>query len=265
MPHYPWQREKYWRESEKTFEDRVGLEDAHPLLYERQDTPEPRWISPLNTQVLPFFLPDHIVDGVTVFPGAGYVESALAAGFEMGYESACQLTDISFSRATVLGSQQENLALEINPVTNTFEVFSKSLSSEWTPLAEGVLSAIAPADSAPINLSKLQLHCTEELDVESIYKNLSERGLEYRDHFKRIQSAHLGDGKILARISSAQNGRLDDAYRLHPTLLDACFQSLICLLGDDVDEKAVFVPVGIDQVSFYAKPTESFWSILAFT
>jgi len=261
LPPYPWQRQKYWSESEYTLIDRVGS-DAHPLTFLKHNTATPRWVSQINNQALPF-LDDHIVDGVVVFPGASYVECALSVAAELGYDRAIQLTDISFQRALVFGEEEEKLAIEVDPKTSRFDISSRNVNSDWISLATGTLSKLAPfVPRATVDLASLQKQCLQELDIADFYAKLEKRGLKYGEHFRRIESASLGDNKILARISGlASDKAVDRHYRMHPTLLDSCFQSLVSLISDKVDDVDTFVPTGIDQVSYYGDPLSSFWSL----
>src|SRR5262249_44141093 len=80
LPSYPFQRETYWREADRLRRRRLG-EIIHPLLGERSDATQPCWNVQLDTADLGY-LADHRVKNAIVFPGAGYVEMALAAARE---------------------------------------------------------------------------------------------------------------------------------------------------------------------------------------
>ena len=66
------------------------------------------------------FLPDHRIDGNVIFPGAGYVEAALALGLESTGAASGTLEDIEFHKALFLDSAGRDpvLHLEYDPVTS---------------------------------------------------------------------------------------------------------------------------------------------------
>jgi len=91
LPSYCWQRERYWLDqlaggSNTSRNSSMG----HPLLGEAIDSslaPGQRfWERDIDLSSL-HYLSGHIVLGTTVFPGAGYIESALAAMREVSGES----------------------------------------------------------------------------------------------------------------------------------------------------------------------------------
>jgi acyl transferase domain-containing protein len=78
LPDYPWQKERYWNESLYSYRERVQP-GAYHLLYRKIDSVHPTWETLLNKESLGW-LKDHRVGQHIIFPGAGYVAMALAAG-----------------------------------------------------------------------------------------------------------------------------------------------------------------------------------------
>ena len=57
-------------------------EPSHNLLGNRINSRNPTWESTIETKTDPL-IADHIIQGAAVFPGAGYIEMALAAVQEL--------------------------------------------------------------------------------------------------------------------------------------------------------------------------------------
>ena len=66
LPHYPWNREKYWIESAESARVRVGA-PAHPLLGQRIASAAPTWQVTLDLCRLPY-LKDHRIWDTAVYP-----------------------------------------------------------------------------------------------------------------------------------------------------------------------------------------------------
>ena len=113
LPGYPWQREHYWIESEESRQDRLGLrsqstDNHYPA---RQQPSTPGWSTQSGalgsgvgrgtgsrTQLA--YLDDHRVQRTIIYPGAGYIEMALAVAAQSN--QAAQLTGIIFHKALPL-------------------------------------------------------------------------------------------------------------------------------------------------------------------
>ncbi|KAM7184358.1 hypothetical protein V8F20_012255 [Naviculisporaceae sp. PSN 640] len=82
LPPYPWDhRVKHWEESRLSRDHRLRPFPFHDLLgvYDvMSPIEEPRWRHHLSVQRLPW-LKDHVVDGMVIFPGAGYTTMAIEA------------------------------------------------------------------------------------------------------------------------------------------------------------------------------------------
>ena len=99
LPRYPFQAESHWRETDQSRVTRLG-QSIHPCWEigsrHRSRPGKSSWISPAWDTC-------RIIGSASsiVFPGAGYVEMALAVGREMFGPVPCVLEDIEFSEIPV--------------------------------------------------------------------------------------------------------------------------------------------------------------------
>lgn len=257
LPSYPWQRQHYWSESKRSLFDRLGDDSDHPILGHRQNTPNPIWNQLLNAQFMPW-LPDHKVQGLVIFPGAAYIEVALQLQNRYLKLSSCTLENIHLRRALAINEPDEPiLYTEYIPRDQQFKIYSGKVDDQcWNFHTDGYLSTIVPEQPDPIQLSLLRGYCTEAVDIEVLYARLAKSNLQYGTAFRTIRQVFRGEKQILIKVCAAEKTKLG-GYTLHPTLLDAAFQSLIGIVSDDDDRS--FMPVRIEKIDFFKTPNKVLW------
>ncbi len=264
LPAYPWQRSTYWPESEAALDDRL-YRVRHALLGQRLNTPHPAWESHLGVALLPF-LPDHQVESSVVFPGAGYVEVGLAMQRELFGDEPCLLEHLQFHQAMVLGGGDPTLHAAYDAGKGGFTVHTgrPDQPAHWSLHASGSFAAdLQRADAPRCDLAALRQRCPERVEVAQIYAQLAATGLHYGPWFQGMQELWRGEGQVLARIVAHPAwGLEEESYRLHPTLLDACFQALLAVMKPD---DGLYLPVGIERLRFFATPPTPFWGVVTVT
>lgn len=260
LPTYPWQRETHWFESTESLEMRKGG-STHPLVGPKILAPTPTWECELIGPSCAF-LADHRVEGAQVFPGAGYVELAIAA--LSASSGSFTLEDVRFQKALVIG-ENDATVLRLEAGDNTFEIHSRKRGEE----PRFTLHASGRFLREPLSTLKPRVIVAEvrgrmvETSAESAYARLEARGLDYGPSFRGMTRLWVGTDEVLANIEGPPSIS-DDAlapYALHPALLDACFQSLMACIpetGTALD-RAPFVPVRIEQVRLHARPGRQFF------
>jgi len=255
LPAYPWQRERYWLESDDSRQNRLG-ESAHPLLGCPVSAPEPAWETELNRTRLPW-VADHAVQDVTVYPGAGYVEMGLAAAEQLYGPSDYMVEDLAFQKALFL---PETVSPRVHVVmkreSGSFSIYSQPENTQgsWNLHATGVVRQQPEnGTAAPADLASARERCFDEISKPDCYRFFSGQGFQYGHRFQRITALHRGFEEAVAEIDADQSAD-DPRYQLHPTVLDACFQVLIAT-NPFGDTETSYMPVGIERVIRYRKPT----------
>jgi acyl transferase domain-containing protein/NADPH:quinone reductase-like Zn-dependent oxidoreductase/acyl carrier protein len=258
-PRYTWQRETYWQETAAALRDRVG-EPQHPLLGDAVAGPRPEWQASLHRGLIPY-LDDHRVEKLCILPGAAYVEVGLAVQNALGNSGACVLENLQFHQALVIDDGDERtLRSTWDEKTREYAIYSQSREGEgdWQLHATGRLSAAKPGPRDRVDLTALRQACDREENSEAHYHNMARRGLQYGKSFQGVRELYRNParGEVLARIeTNASLAQETHAYRVHPTLLDACFQALLAA----VTTEDTYIPVRIAQMRFFGRAPGGFW------
>ncbi len=262
LPAYPWQRQSHWQESELSRQDRIGtmarrtllLESAHPLLGNQMELAQQDsiWESEVSPEELTF-LEGHKIHGSIVFPGAGFIEMALAATFKPGRATAV-LENFSLEKALVLKEQ----AVKIQSVhsADTFSIYSKEspTSNTWNRHATAKTThAAQPSEQGhDFDLAAIRARCTTTQSKEALYQRFTNMGFNYAGEFSGIESFDHNQTEALARITLGMQD--DPAYKVFPPLLDNGFQALLGIIscnGDESVENRVFLPMQISKIVAY--------------
>jgi acyl transferase domain-containing protein len=260
LPQYPWQRERYWSESEESLADRLGA-TPHPLLGFRLAGAVPVWETEIGAYTLPY-LSDHAVKGATVFPGAAYVEMALAAGREVFGAGDFAVERIQFERALFLpDGERPKVQTSVDAANAAFEIHSKTGAGGWARNAAGRLTQRPAQARTVIDQSEIAQRCAPPLDAEACYSRFAEQGFHYGPAFQKISRIVIGEGEALAWLDDLSMA--GDEYQIHPTVLDACFQVLVAtdpLRATSGVEARTYLPVGVDKIEVTMRPEGSMWA-----
>ncbi|TQV84279.1 SDR family NAD(P)-dependent oxidoreductase [Exilibacterium tricleocarpae] len=242
LPSYPWSLEKYQCLSEKTIEELFGNE-GHIFFNRRIDSPTPMWEVEFSHSLFPYAV-DHKVEKSVVLPGAAYVEIGLAIAHYHLQSQTIGLEDIQFHNML---ADQETVQTFINtsfePVSGKFKVHSRVMGQRdsWKLHASGRIITNAAPNLGEISLD---LSHAEEINVTDFYEKLSAVGLDYGAAFRPItQLKRLSATQVVAQIQQTDNqDDYDKYYLLHPTVLDAAFQTMA------EGSEQPYVPVAIKNI-----------------
>jgi acyl transferase domain-containing protein/NADPH:quinone reductase-like Zn-dependent oxidoreductase/SAM-dependent methyltransferase/acyl carrier protein len=263
LPTNPWQHERFWFESEDEQQRRLQSA-AHPLLGERTKSALPIWTSEIDIRHEHHYLGDHRIRGSVVFPGAAYVEMALGAAQAMWGDGTYILEDVEFLRLCLLPSGALKLQLVLDSSQVNFDIFSlpDKTKTNWTRHATGKMRRIAHSDGGrciPPNV--LGTQCTEQITKREYYDRCRAVGLEYGQAFQCIERIWRGNGEALAYLSLGEENTSEDDFVVHPSLLDAAFQSVLGAVC--VPTQAGFgflgLPVAVNRLRFYGVPFTACW------
>ncbi|MGT0191963.1 SDR family NAD(P)-dependent oxidoreductase [Burkholderia pyrrocinia] len=262
LPSYPWQRDRYWLTPTVEGYGLVNRRREHPLLGYRLHEHAFAWENQLDPAKLPM-LADHVVDGGVAFPGAGYVEMALAAARTFFDTPDAALENVEIRTPVVFQPQQAKLfRLVIEPRTATFTIETRDRMSEgvWTLNVTGRMlesgNALGAASVVPADTLD-RLLALPAADGDTLYANTAAIGLGYGPAFRWVRTVRVAadDDAALADVAAPAacgDARALSAYLLHPALMDSGFHPLFALLAAHArdGEHPAYVPVQIGRVDY---------------
>jgi myxalamid-type polyketide synthase MxaE and MxaD len=268
LPTYPWQRERYWIEGEA----RAGGGGAaqasrggHPLLgagFRPADRPDAHYWEQWMGAASPAYVPDHRVQGQIIFPGAGYVEMALAAASEVYGDRGFVLEALSFERMLTLEERQErrvqvSLMDEDGHRAHLAVASRDEETGEWVRHARATVCEWGEEIEQLTEPSRLTLErCPTEVPAAAHYAHMEARQIQYGPAFRGVERIWVGPDEAVGRVRLPEAAGDSSAYRVHPALLDACFQICTALFGEG--EETV-VPVEVAHLHVHRRPWHEAW------
>ena len=288
LPSYQWQRSRHWIQNGDHTKTRaqttlanapVGAASlSHPLLGRRLQTPLRVFESQLSASALQY-LNHHRIGGEIVFPAAGYLEIALAAAGECFPAGMFAVHDLIFHERLIIPTElaktvQSILTPENSDVT-AIQIFSleqeeEELPSSWKLHAAGRICKAGRAFTfaGKTALEELRASFVEEFPVATLYEMLRQRGFHSGEIFQSVERVWRKNGEALGqvRLSPELVGEAA-AYRFHPALLDACFQTIIAALPSAAGENGedeIFLSTGMERFACLDVPGSEVWSHAVF-
>jgi phthiocerol/phenolphthiocerol synthesis type-I polyketide synthase C len=260
LPHYPWQRERYWLSGTPESQGILMRRIEHPLLGYTLAGESFHWENHLDVTKLPAYA-DHAVGGGAVFPAAGYVEMALAAAcarrrIERRAEDVpLVIEDLEILAPLPLDPELScTVRLHIDAADGRFTIVGRERASDlpWRTFAagrlvdDGIVGASPPAE-VPAR--------TPDVTADDHYEFAKQLGLNYGPAFRTVNSAwYRREGVFGAIATPAEISAETQESLLHPAYLDEAFQLLADLALRDRRsappphaDLPAFLPVRMDR------------------
>lgn len=267
-PLYAWQLERYWLESDisqdyrkgKALSHAIGGPDVHPLLGARIESATPLWACTI-TPIKHAYLFDHKVINDGVYPGAAYIECALSAldQLQPNNKQPIRLSDIHFQKAFYLSeTEKSTVQITFDEQTSRFNIFAKTADHPWQHHAKGKAVVLTQSvGSEKLDILTLKKGLSNPVEKETLYKDFAERGLFYGPAFQGISELTRGKDAALSRLTLASTLDSED-YQLHPSLLDAAFQTFLAIL-DIKTHGGLYLPTHLDELYLFNKAPDELW------
>jgi len=274
LPTYPFQRSHFWLQGTAAGGDAsaIGLESTpHPLLgavVRSAEDDRLLFSGRLSLETEPW-LGGHGGMGMVLVPGAAFVELALHAGRELGWDLLEELTlesplllpargavQVQLSVAEVGEDGRRSLRFYARPETAEAEG-----PAEWVRHAAGTLARgdDGEADRGEAFAKAWPPPGAEELGLEGFYDELAAVGMEYGPSFQNVRAAWVLGDRLYTEVDlAAAEEATASSYGLHPALLDGAIHSMAALVraGGEEDLEAG-LPFSFGRVSLRQTGTSS--------
>ncbi|HXN09701.1 MAG TPA: type I polyketide synthase, partial [Steroidobacteraceae bacterium] len=254
LPGYAWQHQRYWCEAPVIRSARLES-PLHPLLTARLRTSAPTWNAWLDLEAFAW-LQDHRVHEHVIYPGAAYIEAALALGSHVLKSQRVELRNIEFRKALMLPAGEAVVQLQTawSAEQDLVTISSRCEPAPgWTLHAVAQVHRLAAETPARIGIRALKARLRSRLTPAAVYGACEQLGLHYGPAFRGITALWRRPGEALGRIRLPDSLRLDaDRYHIHPALLDACSQVLL-LAAPEPTGRRTWLPSRIDHLATHAR------------
>ncbi|MEU0487381.1 polyketide synthase dehydratase domain-containing protein, partial [Streptosporangium sp. NPDC006013] len=236
LPTYAFQRQWFWPSGRRAG-DAEGLGQVvagHPLLGAAMglaDTDEALLTGRISLGSHPW-LADHVVGGMVIFPGTGFLELVVRAGDEVGCDLVEELT---LTAPLVLGAD-DAVAVQVRVGSvdgmgrREVSVHARPAGADdhdaWVRHAIGVL-AVGGQAGERFDTAVWPPRGASVIELDGLYERLAGGGLGYGPVFQGLRGAWRGaDGVVFAEVGLP--GQVVDAggFGLHPALLDAALHAV---------------------------------------
>ena len=227
LPTYAFQRERFWPAAVRAGDPAgLGLVPAgHPLLGAAVTLADGQGVlltGRLSLRAHPW-LADYQVGETVLFPGSGFLELAVRAADEVGYERIEELT-LAAPLALPLDAAVQ-IQVHVGPEDPTghrdVRIHSRC-DSDWTLHAAGSFAARQPPTEW--DGSAWPPAEAKAVDLDGYYDELATVGLSYGSSFKGLKAVWRRGEELFAEVGLPEP--IDDAsaFGIHPALLDAVQQ-----------------------------------------
>lgn len=283
LPPYAWDHTiKHWHESRVSKAFRFRKEPYHDLLgvpIPQNTTLEPRWRHFLSRTSFPW-LSDHVVDGLAVFPGSGYMCMAIEGVSQIARLEFPErkletfvLRDVEFKRGLVVPVPPERLEVQLGfrreqrgDLVFAFIITALSDSGEWHEHCIGTVEAIPVDDKAgPKEVTEKQdLPClppgSDTVAHEQLYKEMDGVGNVYGPLFRALDhitftpdASQCQSAFAIPNVAESMPAKYQQPHTIHPTTLDIIFHTALPLVGRSLGRGSI-MPTNIREMLISANP-----------
>ncbi|WP_190258172.1 type I polyketide synthase, partial [Dactylosporangium sucinum] len=218
LPTYAFEHTRYWLDGDgggRLVDTALGLAgDRGHVLTGRVSLAAQPWLA------------DHTVGGVALLPGTALVELAIRAADEAGCRTVRELTLHAPLAVPAQGAARLQVTVGAPAADGTRELaVYAATGDEWTRHASGILAEEAAEAADPDGLTEWPPTGAEPVDLDGLYDHFADAGVGYAPASQVLHRAWRRGDELYAEAELPDAAR-DNAYGIHPILLDGATQAL---------------------------------------
>ncbi|KAJ5833847.1 hypothetical protein N7474_002158 [Penicillium riverlandense] len=288
LPRYPWQhRTRYWHESRisKKHTQRDGARnDILGVMANYSNDLEPTWRNIVRLDDIPW-LRDHKMQGMTVYPLAGYLSMAIEAAQRRATQhdmtvSQFELREVKVGSALVLSDDVDvETTITLRPyaegtrgtsdVWDEFRICSWNTKRGWTEHCSGLIriraqksQAVAVSSHArtenlhvQTQIARMKSAATYKIDSQHMYKVLTDVGAGYGATFQGIENCfadpYTSRADLVIRDTKATMPKeFEPKLTVHPAFLDGLLHLVWPILGQGrMELDTLYMPTMIKHLT----------------
>lgn len=256
LPKYAWNHQlRHWYEPRMNRAHRMLSEGPHDLLgslVTGTNRINPSWRHVIKPSSMPW-ITDHMLQGTTVYPGAGFICMALEGIIQAQQRNdrdVCGylLRDIDMLAALVIpeGENGVEVQLSLKPCGDKaidsrgwkeFQVFSVTHDDQWNEHCRGLVCIQYDNKSVP----KAPVAVRERSDYRirvspsDVYDSMHRVGIQHGPIFQNLKAVQARPQGSLATIQTVDTASImpyqaEHSHVIHPTTLDTVFQAIYAAL-----------------------------------
>jgi hybrid polyketide synthase/nonribosomal peptide synthetase ACE1 len=274
LPSYQWSHGRaHWAESRISKRLRTRNTPHHEVLgflSPDSNAYEMRWSNVLKQKEIPW-LSGHQLQGMTVFPAAGYVAMALEASRALIGDqsiSLIELHELTIPRAITFDENDdlgvETLVSLTAIVRHSDQLYTANFACYSIPVlglgadhdmelsASGTVKiSLGAPDIAALAYVPHEIYNMGAVDSDRFYSAIAELGYNYSGQFRTLSSAQRKLNQASALVASYVYDEMSvSEYLVHPSMLDVAFQASILAYSAPGDGRlwSLSVPTAIGTI-----------------
>lgn len=258
LPTYPFQRQRFWIEPQRSKHEVQGEATGLPFLGTRLRTAGVR--GQFETELSPSgslgWIGDHVVEGHPILPATAHLELMLEAGTEILGNRVMTLEDVVLQSPLTIDSPR-TVQTVVEPESagrSRVRIYAENGAGKWETTSEAWIGSLSKnnREADRINITEIQSRL-RSADVEQFYAGMAQRGIDFGTTFRGLTELWIGKNESLGLV----NGVADEAdYQFAPWLLDACLQVAAAAIGDE----GLYLPLSAEEFIRYGSPRGMCWS-----
>lgn len=250
LPTYPFERQRHWFSDASPRDEKQVAEQGnlvHPLLGAELDLGTREIVFQTDVSRLDY-LADHQVASAVVFPTAGYLELALAAGISAGIKRH-EVHNLTIDRPLSWKAGEPcRVQAVLSPEDYGFQCrILRREEAKWQTYAQ---CRLVPDVEEEIG-GQIPSPAGTLVAADTHYDRCREAGLEYGPAFRGVCALTAGEDEAWGQVClPAEVSR--EGYHLHPALLDACLQVTAAMMHDR--DPIAFLPTQVERYRLICSP-----------